>query len=51
MNKALKNSILSTGMKRAQGLPSPVALQVVVMTTHSAIGDDKAVKSTIPYLQ
>ena len=25
--------------------------EVVVMTTHGAIGDDNAVKSTIPYLQ
>ena len=41
MNKALKNYISSTEKKRARGLPSPVASQVVVMTTHGAIGDDK----------
>ena len=42
-----KNSILSNAKKRARGLPSPVASQVVIVTTHGAIGGDKAVKSTI----
>ena len=51
INKALQNSILSNVKKRARGLPSLVASQVVVVTTHGAIGDDKAVKSSILYLQ